>query len=44
MLLNGLERKALQSTSDVLRVIGQRLDRYEQELKNAAVERRRRRR
>jgi DNA-binding MarR family transcriptional regulator len=42
-LLNGLERKAMQSASHVLRVIGQRLDRYELELKKAAAERRRRR-
>jgi DNA-binding MarR family transcriptional regulator len=39
-LLNGLERKALRSTDHVLRVIGLRLERYENEMKRAAAKRR----
>jgi DNA-binding MarR family transcriptional regulator len=39
-LLNGLERKAMQSTAHVLRVIALRLERYENAMKRAAAKRR----
>ena len=39
-LLNGLERKAMQSTAHVLRVIALRLERYENDMKRAAAKRR----